>query len=127
MAQELNDNTGAPVTVRLDQTRPVGTYTVSLAERTSVGRVDFVDSPTVQGERIVFHSEVDQKFGGRGLAGLLVHEVLADSIRRSLTVVPVCPLFARHLKRRGDEFVADGGTSRQPTPADSALVTRATG
>lgn len=36
-----------------------------------------------------FHTEVDQEFGGRGLAGLLVREALTDSIRKNITVVPV--------------------------------------
>ena len=126
MIQHVHDNTGAPVTVRLSETRPIGTYTVYLAEGSPVGRVDFVDSPKVAGERIVFHTEVDREFGGRGLAGLLVREVLADSIRTSVTIVAVCPLFAGHLRRHGDEFVADGGTFRPPTPADITLVRRAT-
>ncbi|GGM63499.1 hypothetical protein GCM10011608_55970 [Micromonospora sonchi] len=126
MIQNVHDNTGAPVSVRLSETRPIGTYTANLAEGSPVGRVDFVDSPEVDGERIVFHTEVDRKFGGRGLAGLLVREVLTDSIRTSVTIVPVCPLFAGHLRRHGDEFVADGGKFRPPTPADIALVRRAT-
>ncbi|MEU7778847.1 GNAT family N-acetyltransferase [Micromonospora parva] len=126
MIREIHDNTGALVAVKLNKTRPIGTYTISLAEGSSVGRVDFVDSVTVDGERIVFHTEVNREFGGRGLAGLLVREVLADSIRTSVTVVPVCPLFADHLKRHGHEFVADGGKFRPPTPADFALVRRAT-
>ncbi|GAB3804505.1 GNAT family N-acetyltransferase [Micromonospora zhanjiangensis] len=126
MIQEIHDNTGASASVSLNKTRPIGTYTVNLAEGLPVGRVDFVDSPEVDGERIVFHTEVDRKFGGRGLAGLLVREVLADSIRTSVTIVPLCPLFAGHLKRHGDEFVADGGKFRPPTPADIALVRRAT-
>ncbi|MFD6568327.1 GNAT family N-acetyltransferase [Micromonospora profundi] len=71
-----------------------------------VGRVDFVDSPKVDGERIVFHIEVDREFGGRGLAGQLVREALADSICTDVAIVPVCPLFAGHLRRHGDELVA---------------------
>ena len=50
--------------------------------------------------------------------------LVADSIRRNLTVVPVCPLFARHLKAHGDEFVAAGGAFRRPNRDDVALVTR---
>ncbi|MGC5382728.1 N-acetyltransferase [Micromonospora sp. DT68] len=83
MIREIHDNTGALVTVELNKDRPIGTYTISLTEGSPVGRVDFVDSAKVDGERIVFHTEVDRQFGGRGLAGLLVREVLADSIRTS--------------------------------------------
>ncbi|MEV0104723.1 GNAT family N-acetyltransferase [Nocardia sp. NPDC050799] len=124
MAEGLIDNTGATVTVELDSAGPIGSYTVKLADGSPVGRADFVDSG-VDAERIFFHTEVDQEFGGRGLAGLLVRAALADSIRKNLTVVPVCPLFARHLRMHGEEFVANGGTFRRPTPTDIALVTRA--
>ncbi|MAT06231.1 MAG: N-acetyltransferase [Acidimicrobiaceae bacterium] len=121
---ELDDD-GARVTIRLDRSRPIGTYTVHLDDGPPAGRVDFLDSPDVDGERIVFHTEVDPEHAGRGLAGHLVREVLADSIRSGLTVVPVCPLFARHLAKHGDEFVAEGGTYRKPTKADIAFAMRA--
>lgn len=58
-------------------------------------------------------------------AGLLLAEALADSVRRKLTVVPVCPLFARHLKAHGDAFEAAGGAFRRPNRNDLALVARA--
>jgi uncharacterized protein len=126
VTQQLDDRTGAPVTVRSDEGRPIGIYTANLAEGSPVGRVAFVDSPEVDGERIFFHTEVDKAFTGRGIAGVLVREVLADSIRRGVTVVPLCPLLARHLRKRGEAFVAEGGRFRRPTQADIALVTRAT-
>lgn len=125
MTQGLTDNAGTSVTVEPELASPIGSYTVNIGEA-RVGRADFVDSPGADEERIIFHTEVDEEFGGRGLAGLLVREALTDSIRQNLTVVPVCPLFARHLRLHGDEFVANGGVFRRPTPADIALVTRAT-
>lgn len=125
MARDLNDRTGAPVTVEIELADPISSYTVKVADGSAVGRVDFVDAHGAGDERIIFHTEVDEAFGGRGLADLLVREALDDSVREHLTVVPVCPLFARHLDRHGDEFVANGGAFRQPTPADIALVRRA--
>lgn len=124
MSAVLEDKTGAPVTIRLDERRAISAYTVHLADGTLAGRADFVDPPDADGERIFFHTEVDQEFSGRGLAGLLVREALADSVRRNLTVVPVCPLFAAHLESHGAQFVADGGRFRRATPADIALVKR---
>src|SRR5690554_1247143 len=126
MTLQHKDDTGAPVAVRLDAERPISSYIVVSADGSSVGRADFVDSPEVAGERVFFHTEVDQAVSGRGLARLLVREALADSIRTGVTVVPVCPLFADHLARHGKEFVADGGRFRQPTGADITLVVRAT-
>jgi len=123
MTRELVDRTGAPVTVALERAEPVSAYTVSVAgER--VGRADFLDVPDAH-ERVFFHTEVDARFEGRGLAGLLLREALAGSVREHLTVVPVCPLFARHLEKHGDEHVAEGGAFRRPSRADLALVRRA--
>ena len=124
MSWDAIDRTGAAVTIGLEDANPIGAYTVALRDGSPVGRAEFIDSPEVAGERIFFHTEVDEQFGGRGLAGALMRVALADSIRRNLTVVPVCPLFARHLKAHGDEFVAAGGAFRRPNRDDVALVTR---
>jgi len=123
MTRELVDRTGTPVTVALERAEPVSAYTVTVAgER--VGRADFLDGPDAR-ERVFFHTEVDPRFGGRGLAGLLLREALADSAREGLTVVPVCPFFARHLATHGDDYLAEGGSFRRPVRADMALVRRA--
>ena len=125
MSWDAIDRTGAAVTIGLEDANPIGAYTVALGDGSPVGRAEFIDSPEVAGERIFFHTEVDEEFGGRGLAGVLMQVALADSIRRNVTVVPVCPLFARHLKVHGDEFVAAGGAFRRPNRDDVALVTGA--
>ena len=125
MSWDTIDRTGAAVTIELEDAHPIGAYTVALRDGSPVGRAQFIDSSTVAGERIFFHTEVDEQFGGRGLAGVLMRVALADSIRRNLTAVPVCPLFARHLKVHGDEFVAAGGAFRRPNRDDVALVTGA--
>lgn len=122
MIAERNDKTGSPVTVRLDVNRPISAYTVHLADGTLAGRADFIDAPEAEGERIFFHTEVDEEFSGRGLGGLLVREALADSTLKNLIAVPVCPLFAAHLDKHGAEFKEDGGRFRKPTSADIALV-----
>lgn len=133
----MKDRTGAPVTVTLDTGGPIGAYAVQVDGSPVVGRADFVDGPAGSGgsagdddaagggDRIFFHTEVDEEYGGRGLAGILVREALADSIRKNIVVVPVCPLFAAHLAKHGDEYVAAGGAIRQPTKDDIAQVTQA--
>ena len=126
MSRDATDRTGAAVTIELEETTPVGAYVVELGDGTQVGKAQFVDPPDATDERIFFHTEVDKEYAGRGLAGLLLREALADSIRRKLTVVPVCPLFARHLKTHGDEFIAAGGAFRRPTRDDLTVVARAT-
>lgn len=126
MTQQLLDKTGACVTVGLDATAAISAYTLHTADGSGVGRADFLDSTDPPDERIFFHTEVDPAVGGRGLGGILVRQALADSILTDVTVVPVCPLFAAHLKAHGEEFVAAGGRFRRPRPADLMAVARAT-
>lgn len=113
------------MTVRVELSGRVGSYVVTVADGAVAGRAEFVDAPEgAEHERIFFHTEVDPRFGGRGLSRVLVREALRDSIRTGFGVVPVCPLFAAHLKAHGDEFVSDGGTFRRPVRDDIAVVTR---
>ncbi|GAA2217837.1 hypothetical protein GCM10010413_02610 [Promicromonospora sukumoe] len=137
----MKDRTGAPVTVTLNTGGPIGAYAVQVDDGPVVGRADFVDGAAggsgddgaaggggageAGGDRVFFHTEVDEEYGGRGLAGILVREALADSIRKNIVVVPVCPLFAAHLEKHGDEYVAAGGVFRQPARDDIAQVTQA--
>ncbi len=114
------------MTVELLTGSPISSYLVTLDDGSAAGRADFVEPPGAD-ERIFFHTEVAEEFGGRGLAGLLVREALADSIRAGVTVVPVCPLFARQLREHGDEYAARGGVFRRPRPADLALLGRTGG
>jgi uncharacterized protein len=125
MTDTVTDKTGARVAVGVEPADPVSAYTITIDDGPVAGRAEFIDNPKREGERIIFHTEVDPEFSGRGLAKILLAEALADSIRRGITVVPVCPLFSRHLARHGDEFVAAGGAFRSPTRADLSEVTLA--
>ncbi|MGW3419393.1 GNAT family N-acetyltransferase [Streptomyces phaeochromogenes] len=126
MTQELTGDTGASMTVELDPASPISSYTIRRADKTPVGTADFVVISDVREERIFFHTEVCQVFGGRDLVDLLVSKALADSIRENATVVPLCPMFARHLRVHSDKFTANGGVFRQPIPDDIGVITRAT-
>ena len=126
MARALVDSSGTPVTVEIEIGAPVSAYVVRISDGVAVGRAEFIDSPDGDvAERIFFHTEVDPAFGGRGLAGVLMQVALEDSIREGRGIVPVCPLFARHLSRHGTEFVATGGRFRSPERADVFAVGRA--
>lgn len=128
MSREFTDASGASVTVEIIADRPVRSYAVAIAgSPTHVGRADFVDPDAGERERIFFHTEVDPEFGGRGLAGILVRTALADAIDEGVTVVPICRLFMAHLRKHGDEYLAEGGRFRTPRPTDVALVTESLG
>jgi uncharacterized protein len=104
---------------------PVGAYTVHLADGTLAGRADFVDAPEADGERIFFHTEVDESSAVEVWAKLLVREALADSIRRNLTVVPVCPLFAAHLQELGlGSWPTAVGSGSRPAPTSRSSRAR---
>nr|WP_246454545.1 GNAT family N-acetyltransferase [Leucobacter denitrificans] len=63
---------------------------------------------TQSGKGVAFiHTEVDEKFGGRGLAGKLVTWALADVRDSGSRIVPYCPYVAAWLKKHPEfeEFV----------------------
>ncbi|MEJ9080387.1 MULTISPECIES: GNAT family N-acetyltransferase [Gordonia] len=63
------------------------------------GFTEFVD----RGEQRIFpHTELDEKFSGRGLSSILVRDALADTRAAGLRVVPVCPLVARYVSKHDE-------------------------
>ncbi|MGY0490224.1 GNAT family N-acetyltransferase [Streptomyces sp. WG-D5] len=54
-------------------------------------------------QRVFFHTEVDERFAGQGLASILVTEALADVRATGKRVVPVCPYWAKYVKKREQE------------------------
>lgn len=63
-------------------------------------------------ERVFFHTEVADEFGGRGLGTILVQEALDDTRAAGRLIVGVCPLVAAFLKKHPE--YADA--SRAVTP-----------
>jgi uncharacterized protein len=50
-------------------------------------------------QRVFYHTEVDERFGGRGLATILVNEALEATRADGKRVVAVCPMVAAFLKK----------------------------
>ena len=73
-------------------------------------------------ELIFYHTVVDDAFAGRGLSKVLVNGALADAREHDVTVVPVCPLFAKMLREHGEEYREDGGSYRAVTRKDIERV-----
>lgn len=114
----LQDKTGAEVTVQpTSDGRAFGIEVV--ADGVTAGRAFFLDH---DGERIFYHTEVDEAYGGRGLATILVREALEASRKDDLVIVPVCPLVKGFLDKNGDDFTAQGGEFRRATRDDVAFV-----
>lgn len=62
------------------------------------GFAQFVDTDLHgSGARVFFHTEIGEAFGGRGLAGAVVHAALESTRAAGLRVVPVCPYVKKYV------------------------------
>lgn len=74
----------------------------------------------VRGGRYVFvHTEVDEAFGGQGVASMLARAALDDVRSRGALVVPLCPFIAGWIDRHSDSAdLVDGEALERLGPAD---------
>ncbi|MGA5545444.1 GNAT family N-acetyltransferase [Mycobacterium sp. NPDC051198] len=63
------------------------------------GLAAYVDSGD---QRIFHHTEIDDEFGGRGLAGELVTAALADARAAGKRIVAVCPYVKKYVQKHHD-------------------------
>lgn len=54
---------------------------------------------TRRGTRVFVHTEVDDRYSGRGVGGRLVRHALEDVKARGIAIVPLCPFFAAYIDR----------------------------
>lgn len=85
------DKTGAQTTVSAAD----GKYTIAVEGQT-VGLADVADRDN---KRVFYHTEVDERFGGRGLANILVGEALEATRADGKRVVAVCPMVAAFIRK----------------------------
>jgi uncharacterized protein len=90
----LTDKTGAPVSVA----KQTDEFTVAVEGKT-VGSAAFRER---DGQRVFYHTEVDEAFGGRGLGTALIAEALAATRADGLRIVVVCPMVAAYVKKHPD-------------------------
>ena len=74
-------------------------------------------------QRIFFHTEIGEEFGGQGLAGKVVQQALETTRADGKRIVPVCPYVAKFVTK-SDEFT---DLVDQPTPDTIAFVRRSAG
>jgi uncharacterized protein len=94
----LQDKTGAPVVI----TRRGGDFAIEV-EGKPVGLTAFADR---NGQRIFYHTEVDDAFGGRGLGTLVIAEALTATHADGLRIVPVCPMVRAYVDKH-PEYAGD--------------------
>src|SRR6185437_16283056 len=88
------DKTGAEATVDAAEEK----YTIAVDGHT-VGLAAVADRGN---QRVFYHTEVDEQFGGRGLASILVGEALEATRSDGKRVVPVCPMVADFIKKHSE-------------------------
>lgn len=85
------DKTGAPTDVTQESDR----FSISVDGK-NAGFTEYVDRGN---QRIFPHTEIDDAFGGRGLATILVGEALEATRTAGLRIVPVCEMVAGYIDK----------------------------
>lgn len=94
------DKTGAQATV--SHNAAANRYEISVDDQL-VGHTAYRDRDhDGAAERVFFHTEVDEMFGGRGLATILIREALDDTRANGSIIVGVCPLVSAFLRKNPD-------------------------
>jgi uncharacterized protein len=85
------DKTGAQTTVSAAD----GKYIIAVEGQTA-GLAAVADRDN---QRVFYHTEVDKRFAGRGLANILVEEALQATRAEGKRVVAVCPMVAAFIRK----------------------------
>lgn len=98
------DKTGAQTSVTAED----GKYSIAVDGKT-VGHADVADRGD---QRVFYRTEVDDDFGGRGLATILVREALEATRADGRRVVPVCEMVAGVIEKNPEfQDIADPVTA----------------
>ncbi|PTR30410.1 hypothetical protein C8K36_102258 [Rhodococcus sp. OK519] len=73
-------------------------YEIRVGDATA-GFTQFIDSGD---QRIFFHTEIEERYAGRGLAGTLIRAALDDTVAHGKRIVPICPFVAGFLDKHDD-------------------------
>jgi uncharacterized protein len=73
-------------------------YEIS-ADGVHAGLAAYVDTLS---QRIFYHTEIDDKFAGRGLASTLIAFALDDTRAAGIRIVAICPFVAAYVDKHED-------------------------
>jgi predicted GNAT family acetyltransferase len=60
----------------------------------------------MRGATMVFpHTEIDPKFGGKGLGTALIEYALDDAAAKKLMVAPYCPFVSKFISKNPDKYL----------------------
>lgn len=111
---DYTDKTGATVTVQRAPDREA--FEIRDASGELAGYAHFRE---LDGERIFHHTEVYERFGGRGMGTALVRGAVEATRAEGVPMVPVCSMVEGFLDKSGGEFA---GAYRAPTAEDRARL-----
>lgn len=106
--QNLSDRDNEPI--RVIDNPGLHRYEVSYPD-TPGAPAGFAEYLDTGGDRIFYHTEVGEEFGGRGLAGALIGEALRDTTARGLQIVPVCPFVKGYVSKNSVAGTRPAGTA----------------
>ncbi|MFD0312815.1 GNAT family N-acetyltransferase [Streptomyces flavalbus] len=69
-------------------------------------RAGFAEYHRFRDEIAFLHTEIDERFAGRGLGGALAAAVLDDAVRQNLKVLPYCPFIRKWIRNHPDDYAA---------------------
>jgi predicted GNAT family acetyltransferase len=61
-----------------------------------IGQAAYVEDAG-SGQRIFYHTVINEEYGGRGLAKVLAAQALDATVAEGLMIVPVCPFIKKYL------------------------------
>ena len=65
----------------------------------------FADYKLKNGTIIFPHTEIDPKFGGKGLGTTLVEFALNDIAQENLSVEPLCPFVSKYIGKNPEKYL----------------------
>ena len=51
------------------------------------------------------HTEIDPRFGGKGLGSQLIKEALDEALEQNLEVAPYCSFVSAYIKKSGEKYL----------------------
>jgi predicted GNAT family acetyltransferase len=51
------------------------------------------------------HTEIDPRFGGKGLGSQLIKEALDEALEQTLEVAPYCSFVSAYIKKSGEKYL----------------------
>ncbi|MEB3069924.1 GNAT family N-acetyltransferase [[Mycobacterium] vasticus] len=74
-------------------------------------------------QRIFFHTEIGEEYGGRGLAGTLIAAALAETRAAGKRIVAICPFVAAYVEKHHDfDDILDPVTPEAKAAVRAALA-----